>query len=324
MKSNFQILANGKDITRKIADRLLSLTVVDEAGMNSDTVAISIDDRDSSIEFPRTGAKLEVTLGYEEDKLKKTGVYTVDEVSMSWPPQSMSINGKAANMLEGIKATKTRPWDNITIGDLVNKIAGEHSLIAKVGDDLASMTIEHLDQTSESDLHLLTRLATQYDAISKPVAGKWLFVKRAQGKSVSGKELPVVSLKPKDVTSWNVTISGRAKYGSVTADWHDNLEATREIVKVGEGKPIFNLTQSFPNEAQAKTAAKAALARLKRGTGSLEITVQGNAALMVEGVLVLKGFREGVDGRWSINRVIHTINNKGFITTAFGESEGIK
>nr|VFJ87241.1 MAG: hypothetical protein BECKH772A_GA0070896_1000265 [Candidatus Kentron sp. H]VFJ88897.1 MAG: hypothetical protein BECKH772B_GA0070898_1000261 [Candidatus Kentron sp. H]VFJ95133.1 MAG: hypothetical protein BECKH772C_GA0070978_10001112 [Candidatus Kentron sp. H] len=37
-----------------------------------------------------------------------------------------------------------------------------------MGDFLAPVDIPHPDQTKESDLHLLTRPAKQYDAIAKP------------------------------------------------------------------------------------------------------------------------------------------------------------
>ncbi|MBF0444377.1 MAG: hypothetical protein HQL68_02215 [Magnetococcales bacterium] len=315
----FQILADNQDITSKIADRLLSLTIVDEAGIRSDTAQITLDDRDNAIELPRTGAELVVSISYKETKLVKTGLYIVDEVSISSPPHSMSIRAKAANMPKAIKAPKTRPWDNVTIGDLVKTIAEEHGLTAKVGEDLASVAIVHMDQTQESDLNLLTRMAKQYDAISKPVGGMLLFVKRAMGKSVSGKTLPETTIKPADITSWDVTLTERGKYGAVQAEWHNNATAIREKVQAGDGEPVFPLRRSYPDKAQAQAAVDAKLAIFNRGTGGLEITMPGNPALMAEGIINLEGFRSGVDGRWLLNSVTHTIGAQGFITSISGE-----
>jgi hypothetical protein len=55
---------------------------------------------------------------------------------------------------------------------------------------LALIAIEHIDQSNESDLHLLTRLARQHGAVSKPVAGFRGFVSKGEAKSATGQQLP--------------------------------------------------------------------------------------------------------------------------------------
>jgi uncharacterized protein len=316
----YQILADSQDITKKIADRLLSLVITDEAGIKSDTVEIRLDDRDDALELPRTGAELDISIGYKEIGLLKIGLYVVDEISLSGPVRSMVIRGKAANMPKAIKAPKTRPWDDMTIAGMVSSIAVEHGLAPRVGFDLAGLVLPHIDQTEESDLHLLTRMARQYDAVAKPAGSFFLFVKRGQVRSATGKKIPEVQLQPKDVTSWQVTLAERGKYGAVTAEWHDKTTAQRETVKAGDGAPVFKLRRSYPDATQAQAAAEAKLISLDRGTGTLEITLPGNQSLMAEGTLNLSRFRSGIDGRWLLNRVTHTIGSQGFSTSLSAES----
>ncbi|MDE1464775.1 hypothetical protein [Spartinivicinus poritis] len=74
----YKILANRKDITQLIADRLIKLTVQDEAGVKSDAVTIELDNRDQTIQLPKTGAELEVWL---QGVYK--GLYVVDELYQS-------------------------------------------------------------------------------------------------------------------------------------------------------------------------------------------------------------------------------------------------
>jgi len=98
MTPKFRVLADSLDVTAKIADRLKRLVVSDEAGHNSDAVEIELDNRDGAIAIPRTGAELEVFMGYSETGLTRMGLFTAGDISLSGPPDTLTIQGHAANM----------------------------------------------------------------------------------------------------------------------------------------------------------------------------------------------------------------------------------
>lgn len=50
MRPDFQILADGKDTTATFRDRLISLRITDKAGLESDAVEVTLDDRDGAID----------------------------------------------------------------------------------------------------------------------------------------------------------------------------------------------------------------------------------------------------------------------------------
>ena len=77
MKVAFQIIADGEDVTANFADRLIGLTVVDEAGNKSDRADIQVDDRDYAVALPETGAKLKISLGFVGD-LVEIGHFVVE------------------------------------------------------------------------------------------------------------------------------------------------------------------------------------------------------------------------------------------------------
>jgi len=77
MTPDFNLWVEGQMITGLIRNRLVSIRVTDEVGITSDTVEICLDDRDSLLELPRTGAKLQVSIGYQETGLVSMGVYIV-------------------------------------------------------------------------------------------------------------------------------------------------------------------------------------------------------------------------------------------------------
>lgn len=319
MQPNFQILANQQDITETIKDRLLSLRITDESGMDSDTVEIHLDDREAAIQWPTKGAELDVTLGDSTPKLTRMGLYVVDEVEHSGFPLTMTLRAKAANMRASLKAPKTRSFDNITLGDLVTTIAQAHQLTAKVATSLAAINIVHLDQTNESDLHVLTRLAKEQGAVAKSVAGFLVFVPKGDAQSATGKDLPVIDIPINQISRYRFTQAERSRYQSVTASWHDNNAAEKQSVTLGSGEPVFSLRHTYATEANAKRAAKAKLNALIRGSATLSLTLLGNPNLQAEGKINVTGIRSPINGEWVITRVEHQLDNSGSITTVEAE-----
>ena len=84
MQPLFRLYAGSKEITAAIRDRLIELVVTDEAGIQSDALKLTLDDRrreDGAIaELPRIGTVLTVSLGYAETTLVAMGSFIVDEV----------------------------------------------------------------------------------------------------------------------------------------------------------------------------------------------------------------------------------------------------
>jgi phage protein D len=313
MTPDFRIIADSTDITAAIRDRLLSLSVTDVAGIESDTVEIALDDRDGVIALPRTGAELEVGLGYKETGVLTMGRFVVDEVSLSGPPQALTIRARAADLRQGLKKPRTRPWENVSVGDIVASIAGEHGYQPKVAEALASEVIAHIDQVDESDLNFLTRLARDRGAIAKPAGGLLLFVPPGEAKSASGKDLPEVRLSADRISRWEVTLAERGKYLAVTARWFDQAAAEEQPVTAGSGEPVFTIGRRYPDRAAAESAAKARLESFSRGLATLRLTCPGDPLLVAESRLTLSGVRHGVDAAWSVTRVAHRLDSNGYV-----------
>jgi len=320
MTPDFRIHVDSQDITERIRDRLLSLRVTDEAGIKSDTVELTLDDRNGLVIWPIHGAELEISLGYQETGLVRLGLYIVDEVEHSGPPNTLTIRAKASDMRQSFKAPQTRVWDNLTLADLVRTIANEHGLIPKISHSLASISYTHLDQTEESDLHLLTRLGRENNAVTKPVAGNLIFATRGEARSISGKELPIIKIVASQMIRHRMTQADRGKYVAVTAYWHDPAKAERVPVLVGKGKPIYTMRHTHLDAEQATRAAQAKLEALQRGTETLSLTLVGNSELMAEGKLALNGIRDQVDSEWLIQRVEHQLDGQGFVTRIEAET----
>ena len=319
----YDIRAEGHNITTALRGRLLSLRVTDETGYQSDAVEIELDDRGEAIHLPRKGATLEVELGYEETgKAKMGSSYTVDEVELSGPPDTLTIRAKAADMLSSLKQHKTRSWDDVTISELVDSIAADHGLEPRVGDSIRAITDRrHIDQTEESDRNLLKRLSEDYDAVSKQAGPLLLFVKRGQGKSATGQQVTPVTLSREQTGGHRVTLADSGKFQAVRAHWYDMETGERTEVQAGDDEPVYTLRENYIDEATARQAARSKFDMLQRGTATLSLTLKpGNPAIRAETPLTLTGFREGVNGRWIATRVTHEISSSGYSTQVEAET----
>ena len=316
LKPEFRISANSVDITAAILANFVSMRITDEAGMQADTLEIVLaDDPLAPIAIPPTGAELQVYLGYD-GAAQRMGLYVCDELELEGWPAQMTIRGRAAPYEESkggksdLQTQKNRSWPkNTKLGDMAAKIAKEHKLKSKVSPSLASIQLPHFDQTEESDIHFLGRVAARYDAFVKPAGGTLVVMKRGDAG------LPNIPLLGMNCSSYRVTLARRDSPGTVVAWWHDKRQAKRQKVAVGEGEPTKQLRHSYPTEAAAKAAAQTELDRRKRGEVRLSVSMPGDPSLQPEAQLVTAGFRPGVDGTWWVRKVVHQLDKSGGFTS---------
>jgi len=317
LKPTFSIFANGNDITAMLADRLMSMVITDEDGFQSDTVSLTLDNRGHVIKIPSNGGVLDIRLGYAGKDVWLTGRYTIDEVALSGRPDTIVIGAKAADMRNRMKAPRSRSWHGVTIGAMVEKIAEEHQYKPAVAASIASTVIPHVDQTEESDMHLLTRLAEQFGCVFKPANGYLIFAPRQDLKSVTGKVMTPVTVLERDIIEkWNYRSVERGKYQTVVARWRDIAGNVDVEEKAGNGDdPVFTIRNIYASAVEARAAAQAKKDALDRGTATLDIPLIGTPAARAEKPLVPVGFHPVIDGaEWFISRAIHTLNSSGFKT----------
>lgn len=311
----FRITANSQDITALIADRLVGMTITDEAGLQSDRVTIELDDRDQLLDIPEVGAELKVAIGYAGTLVDK-GAYTVDEVETSGGLRTMTIRASASDFTGTIGAPNEGSWHDKTLGEIVRTIAGRNKLTPSVHPDVAKIKITHADQ-NESDINFVTRMAAENGATAK-VAGKRLVVtKRAPGESVDGKALPVLNVDGSDVSDWTAVSSSRGNYTGVRAYWHNTKTADRVAMLHGKEDKVLTLPHTYATKANAERAAKSKLQAMKNGKGTFRIgSMPGNPYIQADMRIQAAGFRRGVDGEWIVTRVEHRISGSGGYTSS--------
>jgi phage protein D len=318
MKPAFRIVADGADISALINDRLLSLQTSDKPGMESDTFELRIDDRDGAMSLPRRGASIEVYLGYAETALTRIGRYTVDDITLSGPPDTLVISGKASDMRGSGKSTRNGSWENVSLATIVGEISARNGWQPAC---TVTTTVPRIDQLNESDFNFITRLAKKHDCTAKVADGKLLVMPRQGGQSASGKTLEVITVRRSDVSRWQFRLSDRSTHKAVNATHQDKKTGRLVVVHIENGEipdglpPVHTDRHIYPDKSAAEQAAKARLAAFNRSSAGVRLEMVGRTDLFAERMIDAQGFKDGLDGEYLVDSVEQTFTQSGWSTT---------
>ncbi|EGT4444279.1 phage late control D family protein [Cronobacter sakazakii] len=337
----FRLTMDGADITQRIEKRLISLTLTDNRGFEADQLDIELDDADGQLQLPRRGVQLNLALGWQGEPLISKGSYTVDEIEHTGAPDKLVLRARSADFRETLNTRREKSWHKTTVGDMVKEIAARHKLDPALGEDMAKMAIDHLDQTNESDASFLMRLARQCGALACVKNGKLLFIRQGQGRTASGKTLPVITLTRSAGDSHRFTLADRDAYTGVIASWlHTREPAKKETTKVkrrrkstakkkepeakqgdyliGTDENVLVLSRTYASRSNAERAAKMQWERLQRGVATFSIQLaRGRADLYTEMPVKVSGFKQQVDSSsWIITTLTHSLSSDGGFTTS--------
>lgn len=340
-----------KDITTLLSQRLMNLTLTDSRGFEADQLDFTLDDTDGLLELPSRGAILSLGLGWKDEALTFKGEYTVDEVEHSGAPDCVTIRARSADLRGSLMNRHERSFHKTTLGKIVQQIADENQLQAMVGDEYKNLQIKHIDQTDESSISFLTRLAEEHDAIATVKNGRLLFIKSGKSTTASGQKLPEFILTRQDGDSHRFAIAEGDNYKAVKAYWHDTATGKRgeviidentEVKKVNkttkkgkiskkqttviqQNKPVESdndqiktLRHTYATQRTALNACKRHFEKLQRGVATFSLNLaEGNAELIPEVTVSVAGFKAEIDSNaWIVTQVTHSISENSGFTTA--------
>ncbi|SNR22800.1 phage tail protein [Paracoccus sediminis] len=291
-------------------DRLVELEIVDEDGESADRVRIVVDDRQDRVALPEMDTLLQVWLGYRETGLSMMGQFAVDGRGGEGPVRRLTIEATAADMKGGIRAPRTRAWQDKALSEIVRTIAAEAGLRGVVSAAIADIRWPYLAQTAESNLHFLRRIAQTLDATAKPAGGTLLVSRRGDDSTVGGDPMPNGILTARDLVEWTWAEDGREKVGRVDALWSDVDAAAKQTVSVGDGDPATTLRHVHASEAEARRAAEAEFRRRARGQTTFSAELARFSPQVIAGArMTLTGVSGKCDGQWDLTRVTHTLSD---------------
>jgi len=325
----FRLTLAGADVTQKIEQRLISLTLTDNRGFEADQLDIELDDTDGQLLMPRRGVELSLALGWKGEALFPKGIYTVDEIEHSGTPDRLTLRARSADFRQTLNTKREKSWHQTSVGEVVKEIAVRHKLKTAIGDDV-------------SDASFLMRLAKQCGAVACIKNGNLLFIRQGQGKTASGKVLPAITLVRKEGDGHRFTLADRDAYTGVIASWLHTREPEKKpetTVKrkrrkpaaqkkepeakqgdylIGTDENVLVLSRTYANRANAERAAKMQWERLQRGVATFSIQLaRGRADLYTEMPVKVSGFKQQIDaGEWIITTLTHSLSADNGYTTS--------
>ncbi|MGM0912760.1 MAG: contractile injection system protein, VgrG/Pvc8 family [Pseudomonadota bacterium] len=322
----YRLTLAGQVISPELDARLMRLRLTDRRGLEADQLDMTLSDHDGRLELPPHGAELTLALGWQDAGLVERGTFIVDEVEHSGAPDVVVIRARSADMRRQLPGKRSQGWHELTLGDIVTTIARRHQLEPAIGDTLQGVYVEHADQTDESDLHFLTRLAEQYDAIATIKAGRLLFMAAGQASTASGRAIAPVTLRRHHGDSHRYVEADRDAFTGVLAYWHDPDAAERREVIAGSDENIKRLRHTYASRDDAASAAKSEWQRIQRGGAEASLTMaEGRPDLYPETPVTLEGWKREIDAvAWLITEITHELSESALTSALQMEVRGGK
>lgn len=314
----YALKLNGKNITPRINPRLEQLTLSEARSEQADELDIVLTDYDGKLEIPPKGVVLKLALGYKGEALIEKGKFLVDEVQHSGPPDKLTIRARSADLTSDMRRRRSQSWHEQSLGDIIQTIASRNSLQPRIDTELAAISLAHIDQTSESDIAFISRLARHFDAVATVKNGSLIFLKINATKTANGAELPQVTIDRKETQSHSFTSADRDSYSGVRARYENVKAAARGEVLAGCDKNVKELPDIYAKKEEADKAAKAEWQRIERSTSKLElILATGRLDIMPQSIVKVTGFKSDICAiTWLAVRVGNSLTADGGLITS--------
>lgn len=301
--------------------RLISWEHIDAAGFESDQLTLTID-LEGLEGLPSLGGKIGLMVGYRETEMVDKGQFKVTRLTPTLFPFRLTLVATAAPFSKddetGFKQRRTASHGPTTLGGLFRELVLRHGFSPRVAPEVSLIKIDHVDQSNETDMGFLTRLAKKYNVIAKPYDDVYVLARPGQTKSLSGKILPNVTLsvtsnnRPGDHAFISATLeeSAREQAKGCKTCFVDAATGVLRWIETGLA-PFKTIRQKQPNEAQANAVGEGEVRKMLRHKYKVKITCPGNPRLAAEGLVLLDDtWPDFMRGRWSIDKVTASGNRE--------------
>lgn len=314
-KASYKVVFAGRDITVDISKFLVSLTYNDKTTGASDEIQIVVEDTDGVWRgdwFPNKGDTLDVTIGLD-GVVVPCGVFEIDEVELSGPPEQVSIRGLATGIKSPLRTKNSYAFEKQSLQAIAENIAGRHGLT--VMGEIESIQIERATQHRETDLGFLARIAAEFGYVFSLRGTDLTFTTVYKLEDAD----PIQAVDRSDLIRYSITDKTAGVFKSARTKYHnpdtDDLQSGEfdadDDVATSD---VLEVRQRVENDGQAQFKAKAALhdANSKQQSGTL--TMPGQPLLLAGSNFDLTGM--GVlSGKYHIVESSHRIDaSAGYVT----------
>lgn len=291
------------DNAEELQQRLISWRITDDNGTISDRASLTFH-ADGLSFIPASGSEYSFWVQGEA-----RGKWQVSAITEHFEPNKLEVQLSPAKFTTkdptAWREPRKRTFPPATVGDVVNSVMSSHGYTVRVDPELANVKTDHLNQTEETDVAFIVRLAKRYDAVAKPFNGLYVFGLKGNINKLTDVNKPVAKITPA------ILVRGTGKLAHPTSIKYAGAKASYRVSETGENAevvvgdaPYTFIKELFISPEEARANAMVRLQELARNGQEFTATIQGTSGFWSEGVMVLEGFNNPrAKGNWSLDTV---------------------
>ncbi|EAW2472677.1 phage protein D [Salmonella enterica subsp. enterica] len=322
----YRLVYNQKDITHDVSVYVTSVSYTDKLSGESDEIQVDLEDSEGRWRdawYPGKGDTLTLQMGYAGEPLRECGTFSIDEIELSGPPDSVSLRGLATSVTVAMRTKVSRGFENTTLAAIAQRIAGKHHL--QLQGQIEPLTLDRVTQYDETDLGFLKRLARDYGYLVKVTHTHVIFSSLDKLRDAAS----AFTFARRDISRYSIRdtinrIYKGAKHRSQNSRTRRVLTykadggETSEAVKVSArgrttGADTLTLSGRAGNQGVAERRTRAALSLKNQYQKVATLSMAGNIRLRAGHSITLTGFGAS-DGKWLTGSVRHSMTRSGGYT----------
>lgn len=315
-KASYKVVFAGRDVTTDISPFLLSISYNDKTQGACDEIEIVVEDTDGLWRgewYPQKGDTLDVTIGMD-GVVVPCGVFEIDEIEMSGPPDQISIRGLSTGIKSPLRTKRSQAYENQSLQAIAETVAGRHGLT--VSGEIETIQIERETQNRETDLSFLARVAAEFGYVFNLRGENLVFTTVFKLEAAD----PVTEVDRTDLIRYSIRDKTSGVFKSAQTRYVNPQTNKLQAGAVDgaddvETNDVLELRVRVENDGQAESKSKAALhmANSRQQSGSL--TLPGSPMLLAGSNFDLTGMGT-VSGKYHIVESSHRIDAAaGYLTT---------
>lgn len=315
----------GAGTGEEIAGLVESLTYVDNAADNSDSIDIAINAQDSGWLngwMPDKGATLcPRILGYDWEKTGDhrtidCGLFVLDDVSFADAPSTLQLGGVSKPSDSDFSELEREAiWKNTSIQRIGATIAARYGLGFSYDADDYDIECDEQDGTDSSYYNTLCK---NYGLILKVYAKRlWVYDREKYKAKPAVKTFQRQDIRPGSF-GWSTTLSG-----TFTGGYFNYTDADKDIdivCSVGGGTHTKSVNRRATSVYDASLQLVAELNNANHGTVKLTFGTDGEWNVSAGNCIEIKGYGK-LDGKYFVDKVTHKVSKSG-LTSDF-ECSGV-
>lgn len=316
---------NNAPFAGQVGGEIESLTYIDSAADNSDSIDITLDAQDGKWLrgwLPEKGATLRPRIrGYNweaqgDRRIIECGLFVLDDVSFSDAPTTLQIGGVSKPSDSDFSELERETiWKNTSIKRIGETIAGRYGLAFTYDADDYDIECDEQDGT---DSGYYNQLCKNYGLILKVYARRlWVYDRERYKEKRAVKTFHRTQIRPGSF-AYTTTLSG-----TYTGGYFNYTDADKDIdivCSVGGGTHTKSVNRRATSVYDASVQLCAELNNANHGTVRLRFGVDGDWLVSAGNCINLAGYGK-LDGKYFVDKVTHKVSASG-LTTDF-ECSGI-